>query len=415
MLAASRIARIADSSSAATVTSPPAVTSLPTMLASTVLVVVLSAKTPVPAPLTDTAPAPPAATATAIPIALIRVSDRASTVTAPAASTSESVIVASKPLPIEFTPAVNAMPTLTDTAPAPPADIDADNKSALIAEASSALTLTSPPATTWLSATSPVVLAMLASTVLVVVLDANTPLAATLTDTPPDPPAAIPTARPSARISVSDKAATVTAPPTMACESSIVASKLPPISFSATVTATATLTEAVPEPPAAIDAAASTARMSDSSCASSVMSPGAATTLRTMLASVEPVVVLKATTPAAATCTDTAPAPPAEIAAERANAWMPASDTAFTATPPPVVSTVESSIVASVSPSMRFSASATDMATLTAAVPLADTATAAEKSIARIAELSCASTSTAPAASTPLRTTEASKPPSMVL
>jgi len=67
-----------------------------------------------------------------------------------------------------------------------------------------------------------------------------------------------------------------------------------------------------------------------------------------ILASTEPIKVLKATTPAAATCTDTPLAPPAEIAADRANAWMLPSDNAFTATPPAVVSTVESSIADSV-------------------------------------------------------------------
>ena len=76
--------------------SPAAWTSLPTMLDSTALVVVLTAITPVPAPCTDTPPDPPAANAAEMASAWMPVSDSASTVTAPVVvSTSESVIVAS--------------------------------------------------------------------------------------------------------------------------------------------------------------------------------------------------------------------------------------------------------------------------------------------------------------------------------
>ena len=127
-----------------------------------------------------------------------------------------------------------------------------------------------------------------------------------------------------------------------------------------------------------------------------------------MLASTEPVRVLNANTPAAATFTDTPVPPPTATAAERANAWMLSSDNASTVTPPAVLSTVESSIVASVLPTMMLVASVTDRATPTDTPPLAATEMATEKSIAWIAELSCAITSTSLTASTSLPTIDAS-------
>ena len=152
--------------------------------------------------------------------------------------------------------------------------------------------------------------------------------------------------------------------------------------------------------------------MSPAACTSK---PSTSSSLPTMLASTEPVRVLKATTPAAATFTDTPLPPPTAIEAARAKAWMLSSDSASTVTVPAVASTVELSIVASVPPSILLLARAKEAATPTETPPLAATEMAAEKSIARMAELSCAITSTLPVASTSLSTTDASTPPSILL
>ena len=124
------IAWMLDRSCASTQTLPAELTVLPVILASTKLVVAFLAKTTLAETLTDTPPAPPAATPTAWPNALMAVSAKASTVTAPVVLTVESPMVASNVLPIMFSAAVADTAMLTDTAPAPPADSDAASSSA---------------------------------------------------------------------------------------------------------------------------------------------------------------------------------------------------------------------------------------------------------------------------------------------
>ena len=155
---------------------------------------------------------------------------------------------------------------------------------------------------------------MLASIVFVVVLLAMTPVPAPLIDRAPAPPADIAAEIPIASMVVSAKASTVTKPAVFTVELSMVASKALPMLFSATVSATPTLTEPAPAPPAATVADVRTARMSDQSSASTVTAPAPVEVivLPVMLASIELVVVLLATTPARATLTDTPPAPPVD-------------------------------------------------------------------------------------------------------
>ena len=98
----------------------------------------------------------------------------------------------------------------------------------------------------------------------------------------------------------------------------------------------------------------------------------------------------------------------AAIAAESAKAWMPASERALTVIPPADVSTVESAIVARTLPPISLTARVTATETPTETDPLPVTEIAADRFFARIAELSCATTSTSPAASTLLSTIDAS-------
>ena len=152
-------------------------------------------------------------------------------------------------------------------------------------------------------------------------------------------------------------AETVTAPSVSTCESVMVASSPLPMTLLAYTSAMATLMDAAPAPPAATLAEASTAKMSDRSSALTVTAPGASTSLPPlMLASTVLEVVLIAATRLTATLTDTAPAPPAETPTAKANASIWLSAEASTLTAPPVVSTMESSMLASRLPPISFCA-----------------------------------------------------------
>ena len=99
-----------------------------------------------------------------------------------------------------------------------------------MSDTSVALTVTAPSAASLAVTMLPSL--MLASAELVVVLVAPTPAKATLNDAPPAPPKARPTATPIANTWLSATASTVISPPVLSTvESSMVASRLPPIVF----------------------------------------------------------------------------------------------------------------------------------------------------------------------------------------
>ena len=329
-----------------------------TMLASTAFFSVLMATTALTARLIDTPAAPPADTPTDCPKASRMLWASALTETLPPVLfTTESSMVASRLPPIVFSAMVSDTVTLTESAPAPPAATVIAPSSDRMWAPSSASTVTSAPAVAVLAT-------MLASMLLSIRLNAITPAPATLIETPPAPPAATPTAMPNDSISIRSPASTLDAitaiaPEVSTSEPSMLASSEPAMLLLAKTPAPAMFKEKPPAPPADTAAATRTARMSEVSVALTVTAPSVALLASTslpplMLASTELVVVLFAPTPARATLNDAPPAPPKArpTATPIANTWLSAD--ASTVISPPVLSTVESSMVASRLPPIVF-------------------------------------------------------------
>src|SRR5262245_13416301 len=172
---------IDDVSVAETATSFGAVTSLPEITASTVLVVVLVTTAPLPAPESENPPATLMAADAATPVASMMLSPRALTVTDPPEVTSEPSFRAEVVPPMLFSARVMATARLTAAPPATAPPTATENTSASISEVSTAVTSTDPSASTVLPSL------MAASTTLVVVLVTTAPAPAPASENPPLP------------------------------------------------------------------------------------------------------------------------------------------------------------------------------------------------------------------------------------
>ena len=141
--AASRVASIVAPSVALRLTDSASTTDPSTILASTILVSVFIAMTALPDALTDIAPAPPADSAAATPVAVMLMLSvkpalmlDADTVIAPAVSTSDAAMVASRLPLMVFLAVVTATDTFTDSPPAPPAPTATDVRTAKMSDRS---------------------------------------------------------------------------------------------------------------------------------------------------------------------------------------------------------------------------------------------------------------------------------------
>jgi hypothetical protein len=290
-----------------------------------------------------------------------------------------------------FSAKVTAM--ATDTAADPLAAIDAETEamSAVIKDVSDAETSTSPPVITVLP------FRIDASTVLVVVLVALAPLPAPESEKDPLPDTDTPIAAAKASMVLSAVADTVINPPASTVESSMVAKVVPPMLFSANVTAMATDTAADPLADTEADADTTSAVIEELSSAITVTAPnGTSTSLPEISAEIVLVVVLLALAPLPAPESEKDPLPPILAEAATATVSMVLMPSAETSIEPDRLSTSAFRINADVSPLIMFSASVTEMPRVKATELDAPMDTLAETTSEVMADVSVASTEMLP-------------------
>jgi hypothetical protein len=225
---------------------------------------------------------------------------------------------------------------------------------------------------------------------------ASAPLPAPESEKLPLPATETPIAAARASILVFASALTVTVPGVVTVEASMVASVMPPIEFSARLTAIATEIAALPLPAMEAEAATISALIAEVSEAdSSTLPPAPTVEPLAMVADVKLVVVFLAIAPLPAPSRAKDPLPETDTPIAAARASMLLFETAVTITAPPV-STVELSIDASVVLPMLFAARVTAIEIDTAPELLAPIEAEADTTSEVIEEVSDALTDTSP-------------------